>query len=524
MRLAALSIGLAAAVAAGENMKTETVRVLKTGEEVYIRSRFAAERDLVVRVGRGTNRQINFRDARLIDPASPMTPAAMASGTLPHSSGDDSTPWNINGTYIGGNHGCSDGIEITCTNHARTVADLGSEWQDAAGHAFYLIKIVDADKLWILGRNRGKADLWSFERAMEGNTLTNRAGVALTRTDQRGVQICPACRIRNQEYLLNGTTHLADGVEASGTWLDIVEEYDIINPASLLADIVSHPGQERDFTAAHLDGVIRNHIVYRFHPNGANVIYYRARALQEFNLGYMGFIQTARLHAEKDETVEYYIPKTVPFAKDGIRYDFRGIQDYSAKPSSPLSFLSKEDGIENPANLPDRFIQFLSRRENGATVREFGYALGYSLVHGITVPETRARNASSPAMLYTSSKSYPVAVDSKMACLIPANTEFYCVAYRHYFDPRAGGKATCVYWQQQEDDVVIYADYHQAVARDLLRLPAHLTGKQFTVVEKTPSLTLRTEGAVPAEGVAVTVAGGYGYIVLRIPCPASVRP
>lgn len=56
-----------------------------TVEDVYIRSRFSKDRDLVIRVARGTNRQINFQDARLIDPASPMTPAALTSGSVPHS-------------------------------------------------------------------------------------------------------------------------------------------------------------------------------------------------------------------------------------------------------------------------------------------------------------------------------------------------------------------------------------------------------------------------------------------------------
>jgi len=124
---------------------------------------------------------------------------------------------------------------------------------------------------------------------------------------------------------------LEDGKEGFCDHFDIVEEYDIINPASLLEDVIAHPGVQRGFTADHLQAVIRNHIVYRFYPNGANVIHFTAEALQPFNVGYMGFIQSAPLSKGAFTTHEYYIPKTIPFQQDGISYDFRSIQDYSFK-------------------------------------------------------------------------------------------------------------------------------------------------------------------------------------------------
>ena len=122
------------------------------------------------------------------------------------------------------------------------------------------------------------------------------AASALNFEKVRMVQLRPACRIQRQDYLADGNTPLVDGKPVSCTFLDIVEEYNIINPASLLRDALSHLGMERDFTADCLDAVIHNHIVYRFHSNGANVIYYTAKALQEFRLGYMGFIQSAKLY------------------------------------------------------------------------------------------------------------------------------------------------------------------------------------------------------------------------------------
>ncbi len=50
----------------------------------------------------------------------------------------------------------------------------------------------------------------------------------------------------------------------------------------------------------------------------------------------------------------------------------------------------------------------------------------------------------------------------------------------------------------------------------VLPLPAEWAGKTLTVVEQTPSVTLHTTGAIPAAGVVISVADGYGYLVLRV--------
>ena len=229
-----------------------------------------------------------------------------------------------------------------------------------------------------------------------------------------------------------------------------------------------------------------------------------------------GFIQSAKLYRGHYGTHEYYIPKTLPFTQDGIRHDFRSIQDYGLRPPSPLRFSAANRNIEDATNLPDRFIQFLGRRHNGKTERLVGYAIGYSLIHGLSIPAERARHASSAIMLYTTSKSYPVAINSKMGPIIPAGTEFHCVAYRQYFRPAARGSATCLYWHPEAGDVVVYADYHHGVDHDVLKLPAEWAGKRMTVVEKTPSVTLHTRTTVPRDGVVVSVAGTNGHVVLKL--------
>ena len=512
-----ISCCLAFFSSAQESVEMNELRVLREEGTVYMRSHFSEKEDLVVKMGFGTNKQVNFNGALLINASAPMDAKSLKAGKIIAASGDDSTPWNINGTYIGANHGNSAGFEILSEGHGRTAEDLGSEWADAKGNKFYLIKIISSDRLMFLGSNKPSGNIWRFGTRHEGNSFTSASRNATVNfTERKMKQVVPACRIKKQEYLVDGKTPLQEGEPVTCKWLDIVEEYDIINTGSLLADVIANPGQERNFIADHLDGVISNNITYRFLPNGANVIYYRAKALQEFRMGYMGFIQANKLYKGKYETYEYYIPKTVPFIKDGIDYDFCGIQDFSSRPPSPLVFSDKSKNINDPANLPDRFIHFLGIKEGDKTVREVGFAMGYSLIHGMTVPSVRTGNVKSAITLYTSSKSFPVAVDSKMGTVIPKDTDFYCVAYRHYFNPRLAGNATSLYWQKQEDDTVVYLDYHKSVDKDTVKLPGELTVKKLEVVEKSPSLVLHTLEKIPAEGISVSVTGNYGYLVLKV--------
>ena len=511
-----LAVLLAAACVRADDAPAR-LRVIKHGEHVFIRSAFSAEDDLVVKVGKGTNRQINFRNAYLIGVDAGMSVEELGAARIFHANGDDATPWNLNGTYIGANHGCSSSREIVCPDHGRTVADLGTVWKTADGGEFVLMKIVDDERLWFLSVNLAEGDIWKFNGKLAAPTLTREDGEVLNFTDVHMVQLTPACRIAYQEYLVNGNTDLAEGEEVSCDYFDIVEEYDIINPGSLVQDMMDHPGEERSFVGEDLEGVVRNEIVYRFHPNGANVIYYNAEALQDFNIGYMGFIQSGKLTMGSEYTThEYYVPKALPFTQDDIEYDFRAGQDYSGKLPSALSFSAANENVSDPANLPERFIQFLGHEEDGEVVRDVGYALGYSLVNGITVPAERAANAGRALMLYTSSKTYPTAADSAMGNPVLAGTEFECVAYRHYFYPQDQGSATCVYWHEESGSTVVYADFHTPVEEEALALPDDWAGRSFTVVEKSESVTLHAEGTVPEGGLAVSVAGDHGALVLLV--------
>lgn len=499
----------------------DNVVAMRVGDVVYIRSWFSPTQDVVIKVtGKfGYNHQVNFLGGALVSHKAPMTPAAHEAGEPFHGCGDDATPWNINSTYIGGNHGDSDVLQVTAKAHGLTVADTGSAWRDEAGTTFHVIKVDAPDRVLFLSDNVGKGPYWRFIRAIKGSKLTRSdKDQTLPVESVQVTQLWPACRIARQEYLVDGKTPLSDGRAVACEYLDVVDEYDIICPDAVLEAVKTAPGKAADFVAPGLEAVIGNRIVYRFLPQGACVIRHHAEAKRDFQLGYMGFIQSAPLRKAGFDT-QYYVPKTLPFTVDQQRFDFRGIQDFSLKLTKSCDFTAANGNLENPSNPPERFIQFLGKKENGGVSRKIGYALGYSLIEGITRPALRARNARMPLWIYTSSKTYPHAIDEGMGKEVKAGTVFDCVAYRQYFDAAADPNATCVYGHLEGDDYILYADYHRSVEKDVLAVPAKQIGARIELIEKTPSVTILSGDKVLATGLALSVKGDYGYVVVKLVPP-----
>jgi len=497
-----------------------TIRVIKNGGDVLIRSSFSQGKDLLIQIALGLNNQINFLSTFLVDSGVPMTAQIPPGAITIHGNGDDAAPWLINGTWIGGNHGAVGVCEVTSVKHGLTGKDLGGEWIDESGKRFYLIKIGSEDTVWFLGKNSATAPFWNFDTIPTGKSLTDSAGKrTLPYSECHVTQLRPSCRIGKQAYLANGITPLEDGKITICNFLEIAEDYEIINPDSLRADLIAHAGAERNFVASHLDAVLQIGIVYRFYPNGANIVDTKAKALQDFKLGKAGFVMTAPLTTiHSPYSRDYYIPKTKSFAVNGRTFDFQKIQNWDGKLEEPIYFRADGPAVESANNLPERFIQFLVRKGEGPPVREVGFALGYSLIQGITQPSLRSKNVDEAGCLHSNTKSYPTAIDGKLG-VIPAGTEFHCVGYRDYFSPREFPNATCVYWHPEGKDILLYADYHQNREKEVIKLPAEFSGRKISVVESTPSVTLHTQDKVPPTGIVLSVGGGYGYIVLRLEAP-----
>jgi len=504
-------------VLAAQAVAPDKLIVLKNGDNIYIRSYFSPDQDVVIALYKGVNRQIDFKGTALVkNTESLQSSLGYWKGLVFHSDGDESVPWHINGSYIGANHGMYGVLSLTAEKHGLKTLDIGSEWLDANGTKFYLVKIINPDSVWMLSENQGGKDIWKFQEKISGDFLRRDNGDKLKFSKVTLTQLTPSCRIEKQEYMIDGKEPLKESQIRECYYLDIVESYDIIAPDAVLAAIKKNPGKEQDFTAKELAFVINNNILYRFQPRGACTVTHNCKANRSFELSSMGFVQALPLRKSQFDIHDYYIPKTLPFKKYGLQYDFINIQDFSGKLPGQLLFSKIEKNISNPADPPDRFIQFLGKMEAGKIKRKIGFAVGYSLIEGMTRPVERAEKTTAFHYIYTSKKSYPKVIESRRG-IISAGTEFYSIAYRQFFDPSDASKnATSVYWHRQKDAYVLYADYHKPIENDVIKVPTAWAGKTFTVIEKTPSIELISNRKISPEGIVISNKADYGYIVLKL--------
>lgn len=495
------------------------IQVLLVRKYLYVRSYFSQDQDVLILLLPGkANKQICFQRSYLIAADAPMTFASISKNAkLFHGNSDDTAPWRLNDTYIGGSHAYGFGLELKVNNHGLNVADLGTEWLDNKGDKYYIIEVVDSNTLRILSENKSDGDIWKFnrwKRKEKNKTLKNAKGKILKATSFKYKQLYPASRINFQKYLVDGKTALKQFKAIECNFLDVVDNYDIIAPDTMLEFVKKNTGKEVNRVDKSLASIIYNHIIYRFLPLGTCLIKHHAKTKRKFKLRYMGFTQGMAMGTRSREYRGEYIPKTIPFEREGKKYDFTKIEDITSAKGARFYFMPSRNNIKDLNDLPDRFIQLLDNTKDGKKVPKIAYAIGYSRLEGMTKPEIRSKNTSYAFRFIAQRKSYPIAISNKV---IKKDTEFNAIAYRQYFDARRFKNATSVYWHKQGDDYyVLYADYHKNVKGDIIKLPNEFTGKKVSIIEKTPSITLDSGDKIPPEGIKLSVKNNYGFIGLKI--------
>jgi hypothetical protein len=495
------------------------LQAIKAGDFVFIRSQFCPSLDLVVTTGLGINRQISFLQTHLIPRGAKMEAGQIAEGVLIHTTSDDSTPWHLNGTYIGGNHGCADAIEIRCPDHGLGLSDTGGEWMDETGRGFHVLRLPDCDTVHVLSDNSGEGTIWKFCPEISGARLRRLSGsgpVALAIESQKRIQIIPSLRVLRQEFLADGTMPLRDGEPVECSSLDLQEEQELVNPGDVLQSVLRRPGTKPDFLAEGLGSVLRNRIVYRFRPDGSTMVETNSEALQDFEMGHMGFVQAAPLVPGDFDTHEYLVPGTAPFKAGGMHFDFGSMQDFAPAMPAAIGFSAGDGNLLDAERPPFRFLQFLGKMEGGFVRRKIGFALGYSPVAGITALGLRPRYVGTAAVISQKKKTYPRAVDQKLCKMVPAGETFHCVAYRQYFNPATASPAASCHWHRHGDGTLVFADFLEPVASGCLRLPPFFAGRRFAILEQSPNVSLEETLQIPPGGLRFSSRTAPGFLVLAV--------
>lgn len=521
--------------AAGLSSMTEPFSVVVDSGYAYVRTAWGGGKDLVQRVNYvgspsvTSNAPLTPNGVKLISSVtanSGLVTAYNAAATTDILAGqtDDPPPIKYNNTYVGANHGVNFAKKITVTGHDKTFADVGSLWTNGSVN-FYIIKIFDANTLWVMSANSGSADLWTFNTTLVSNgTLTHVSGAThtgnITFTTSVTQQIYPSVNRVSKKIYADNVEITSDGIYTC-TEFKAVESYDIVNPASMLSYLIANVGSATELALndESIDSQVGVGVSYTYTDSGACVVDYDLHTYQRISLsanyGYVGGIQAQPIswHSAGGETINFYIPRISPITGSVKTWDFQSIEDISGT-FEQLDFTSAKWTDAN--NPPERMVQLV---KTSGGVKRFGFVLGYqkAALPGSNLKNYIGRNG------YISSvrKMYPYALTQASTYLsggstVSAGVDFAVNAYRIFFNSANNADATTCAWYVVGDTTYVILDFHSTLASTNVLIDDRFAGRTVSVVESSASVTVNSSTYDATNGVNVSVSGGYGYAILSL--------
>ena len=502
------------------------ITVYRQGRDAWIQSRFSKTHDIVIGV------MLDANERSYLVPRGTDIRDVLKKGFLLHINGDEypATPGGL-GT-LSGNHGSPYGSLLTAPDHGLTMADSGKVIADENGIKYVIVNTPDKDTVFIhpfsrtpdspIGRPKFK--LHKKEKLYLGNR-------EITFTKSVMGQLRPLNLIRRNVFLVDGKTPLPDKTVVKCKYLDHVFEHDVAAPeeavkyihkksGTQVGKLFSHkmkmfyPGDEPDFADyADVPVIMQIKNRMRYEDNGAMVNYRTCCypvSLASFMQMDMMFGWGKHNGISSGKYQMFYIPKTKPvcfdLGKEKLTLDYaRGVD---ITKNFDFRAWHRSDSAENPNNPPDRYI-----RVTGKNSPEYGIALGYSMTIGDTALNKTKTYRTTYYSHRNTRKMYPYAFTVRNN---KPGLTFNTVSYKQYFAPSNDPDAAYFYYNTQGDHTIIYFEAHKIIENKSIKLPKEFAGKSFSVIEKTPSVSLLSGNKVPADGVKISVTHPYGFIILKV--------
>lgn len=505
--------GLSDKIDSFDSNNNKECRVQIINEDLFFASPFSSTQEVSRRInvkrlgGAVSNPNVNLVSILLISKG-----GALDSGTIVKSSGDDICPAYINGSYVGGNHGWGHPRILVLNAHGKNFADIGSKWKDSANVIFTILRIVDANTLWICSDNQN-TNGYGYSFINPSGTLTYVSN-GLNTGDIVGYTTTSVGNLYNtvvsnkRKVLVDGKAEYpSTGGIIKCTSVDIVEDYDVLDLPSVINSLTTNRPSGGYTANVELNSVggnnmFNHNITYRLLNNGTTLVIHNFFDYRKFNLGFHGFIQSGAISGK------LYIPKVLPISDGTKTWDFRKIEAWNPYPVLPLYFTPQY--WENPQSPPDRLLNFNSN---------INFHMGYLFDRG--VGKLRRENPtdwlSQAIFLNTTGKLYPFGVN-KGGVNMEANTFLSCVAFRHFSNPASNpaGRLNYTYFELN-GKVFIYLDYKSSI-EDKIAIPQEWQGKKIVINEKTSNVTVLGEIATNELRINCVIDSSnfYGYCVLTL--------
>ena len=468
-------------VSAADLRKGGPVSIIKSNDLFYVRAPFDDEHDVVTNFALPNyhwNYNFNLLTVRMIPRDTPQedTKTAFTSAPIYKLINDDIPAIDVNGVYLGSNHGNPNYIQCYCT-HELTAADIGTVWTDNNDFTYTIVQVFD-DYI-IVGSLNDDGDL-----TVRNPQSLRRNGITLTITDSNSFQLRRSAINKKWTITDENEKDIFNG--GAGTAVIVTENYDIQNQSKGLQLLQNNVGNntndsyfsdDNPYIIAHVENI------FRFNRGGSITAYGSVEAKEEFtDTRLYGMVSVS--FKETDGATEYaYIPQSSNFA---------------TRTQVPTG--SNTDILKAGSVTPYRYYQMGGNR---------GYFMHYINNLGDVIPSERNTLASAGF--------FSTVANLKLYPIIKRNAAL-----------NVGDKLTWGYgkgpmkWTEQQiaqaffdvgNGWIASADWSNGFT-GYMELPDYMAGHEFEVIDKTDSVSV-IGNYVTNDGVKVNCTG-YGYCVLKI--------
>lgn len=415
---------------------------------------------------------------------------------------DESAPLIINGECIGSNHGHPGGVVVESLQHGKTLSDIGSFWRDDAGVLWSLLRIESCDRLFFLSENLRKSETdYEFKDEIAGNLSYVSHGEnknpIIVNSQYGQVQIYRAVRYirRDLYYYKDGIRFDITGYHTDCDMAEIVEEYEVINPATVAESLrLNRPdnGYDTEPDLATGERMMKSVVKYQIQKDGTVICDFQHTRLQDVQWNeHMGIMYQSKCDLYEGG-IYRYIPKTLPIPYEGKSFDFSVPFD-STKDPYPNNVLLTPDYFSNPDFPPDRQIDFIKREEGSTSIAFTG---GFLPVFD-GAPEIRKNKLSKAFLLRNTRKTYPYIASGRTL------DSLHGVGYKKYFlqeDSRYSH-----YTVSYGDKTYIYLDIF---TNEKIEITVDIPkGFEASLFEKSQNVSYTVEGD------KIKICGSRGYAV-----------
>ena len=441
--------------------------------------------------------------------------------TLINAEEDNISATNLNNVgFIGANHGLYRNNKATVPSHGKSYEDIGSKWS-IDDKIYVLIQIIDSNTLGLLPMYTTDADgIKHFEGTLNASDVLQHVSGA-THTSDITISsstigywqpiekiVKRGCYVDGKEVSVSGTYE--------GSVFDLIEVYDVIDPASFLDAVIAAVGTltsnplPKNFS--NLNSWLRYSNDYRFSEGGLNVLLIDWIAMSKINFN-MFFPLDVKPMVDNalGGGLQYYLPKALPIIKNGVTYDYRIPASFSTV-AAPLTWVP--DYWENPLLPPDRGIEFI---DNG-TKRIIGLHHGYVFNQGVACGVNRKDYLRDAWWINDTRAVYNGALEGvKIGNIHEKGTHYGLCCYRKYEDYTDNPSGLISLSQFEVNGrYYVYADF-EAAGEYELKIPAKWQGKELKILEKSDNVELISSMSVsPMLAIVSSASPMYGYVVLEI--------